>query len=199
MGVFSLSINSKIIAFSLLLSIGTLIIVTALSFSTADTLLRERAKDQLISEASGRGAAIRALIKLKIEQIRLLAEDKIIIEDLSEDKKIDRNAIFNLEVEPFMRILGRTLNITNIKIINSDGLILLSSDPSEEGLVYENVNNIEFVFSKVNNERMSIVKVPIIADGKRIGGVIAILGVNDFDEILLNRKGLGNTGEVYLV
>ncbi|RMF28937.1 MAG: sensor histidine kinase [Candidatus Nitrosothermus koennekii] len=201
---FTISINSKIIALSLLLSLGTLIIITSLSFSTANELLRKRAEDQLLSEATGRGAAIRSLITLRIEQIRFLGEDEVIkdiLKDLHNNQMDNPRSLFLAEVEPFINILGASLEIDNIKLLDNNANILLSTDPVEEGkrFTIDKVEKAFLTFAPVNGERKAIVAVPVLDDGRSIGSVIATLGVSDFDKILLNRKGLGNTGEVYMV
>ncbi len=194
------SIEGKIIIFSLLLSLGTLIIITSLSFSTTDNLLRERAQNQFLSEATGRGSAIRALITLRIEQIRFLAEDNAIKELLSNNLDSTLRERFIKTIDPFMRTLGVAHEIENIKLVNGDGVILLSTLPFEEGTNYsKSVNNVSFTFALVDNERKAIVEVPVLDKDRYIGTIVATLGVNSFDEILLNRKGLGDTGEVYLV
>ncbi|MEO9320105.1 MAG: ATP-binding protein [Nitrososphaera sp.] len=69
-----------------------------------------------------------------------------------------------------------------------------------------------FHFGLVNGARDAIVIVPIISrsvagatnstsapPNTQIGEMVATMNMNGFDDILLNRKGLGQTGEVYLV
>ncbi len=195
---FTLSINNKIIILSLLLSLSTLIIITSVSVSMTNDILKQRGKDQLISESTGRGTTIRSLINLRIEQIRFLAEDEV-IKDLIKSNSIDKHAIFITELNPFMSILGDSLDIENIRVVRND-TILLSTKMEEEGKEYllDN-NNASLSFVLIDNERKAIVTVPVLDNGISISTIVATLGVDNFDEILLNRKGLGDTGEVYIV
>lgn len=197
---FVVSINSKIIALSLLLSLGTLIIITYLSFTTADRLLRERGEDQLLSEATGRGAAIRSLISLRIEEVRFLAENNITQELILDADAADRES-FLAEINLFMSALGES-EVENIKLVNNNGLIVFSTESSEEGEIYPLVNKYEravLTFAPINGERRAIVIIPILDNRARIGSLVTTLGGSDFDKILLNRQGLGDTGEVYMV
>jgi len=196
---FTLSINNKIIILSLLLSLSTLIIITAVSVSMTNDILKQRGKDQLISESTGRGTTIRSLINLRIEQIRFLTEDEV-IKDLIKSNSIDKHTIFIAELNPFMSILGDSLDIENIRAVRN-GTILLSTKMEEEGSEYllSDINKASLSFELIDNERKAIVVVPVLDNGISIGTIVATLGVGSFDEILLNRKGLGNTGEVYIV
>jgi PAS domain S-box-containing protein len=162
-------------------------------------ILKQRGKDQLISESTGRGTTIRSLINLRIEQIRFLTEDEV-IKDLIKSNSIDKHAIFIAELNPFMSILGDSLDIENIRAVRN-GTILLSTKMEEEGSEYllSDINKASLSFELIDNERKAIVVVPVLDNGISIGTIVATLGVGSFDEILLNRKGLGNTGEVYIV
>ena len=216
-----LSINSKIIALSLILSLAALITVSILSFIAANNLLKERVEDQLISESTGRGTAIRSLIETRIQQIHLLGTNGIIqniVSQLYQNKTIDSNKDlqvyqkdFQLAIESFQKVLGKSAILENVKVIGEKVKAVISTDPSESGKNYS--DNLElrrglaepFVyFDLKNNERKTIVTVPLQEIGNNesstpVGVIIATMDTRAFDEILLNRKGLGETGEVYLV
>ncbi|HEU4984061.1 MAG TPA: hypothetical protein VFT58_00360, partial [Nitrososphaera sp.] len=111
-----LSIRSKITFISLFLSITTLFAVALISFISADNQLRERVSDQLISESTGRGAAIRSLVDTRIEQIRLMFTNSVLqqaIEELNQngssisDQRMQayRND-FTAGIESFRQVVG---------------------------------------------------------------------------------------------
>jgi PAS domain S-box-containing protein len=216
-----LSINSKIIALSLILSLAALIIVSIMSFIAANNLLKERVEDQLISESTGRGGAIRSLIETRIQQIRLLGTNGIIqniIFQLYQNKTADSNTVlpiyqkdFQTEIESFQKVLGKSAILENVKVIGVNGRVLISTDPSDIGKNYSDhlelrrgVTEPFVYFDLKDNERKTIVTVPVLRiDNNKtsnpIGVIVATMDSRAFDEILLNRKGLGQTGEVYLV
>lgn len=215
------SINSKIVALSLLISLAALITVSLISFIAAHNLLKERVEDQLISESTGRGAAVRSLIETRIQQVNLLGTNDIIqniVSQLYQNKTVgsSRDIViyennFQKEIESFQQVLGKSAILENVKVIRIDGKVLMSTDPSENGRNYSDSFKIKrglagpFVyFDFNNNKRETIVTVPIVGSSNNeastpIGAIIATMDTDAFDQILLNRKGLGETGEVYLV
>lgn len=210
-----LSIKSKIIFVSLFLAITTLFALSIISFISADNLLRERVSDQLVSESTGRGAAVRSLIDTRIEQVRLMFTNAVIqnaIKDLSSgatgEQKATHRQDFQSEIESFRQVVGSSAGLENVKVAGRDGTILLSSNSTEEGthmsdgrLFQRAIAASLLEFDSVGGQRKAIVAAPVYEHGQPepIGAVIATMDVAGFDEILLNRKGLGQTGEVYLV
>ncbi|WP_337861501.1 ATP-binding protein [Nitrososphaera sp.] len=214
-----LSIKSKIIFVSLFLSVTTLFAVSIISFISADNLLRERVSDQLVSESTGRGAAIRSLVDTKIEQVRLMftgsvaqeAVERLNAGPVPPEQMDEYRRNFQAEVESFRQVIGTPAGLENIKVLGRDGTVLLSSDPSEEGAdlsgderFRRGIRESLLQFEQVRGERKVTVAVPVYRYGEAgtsepIGAAIATMDVGKFDEILLNREGLGQTGEVYLV
>ncbi|HVX01736.1 MAG TPA: hypothetical protein VHA09_01135, partial [Nitrososphaera sp.] len=144
-----LSIRSKITFVSLFLSITTLFAVALISFISADNQLRERVSDQLISESTGRGAAMRSLIDTRIEQIRLMFTNSALQNAIEEIDNNNSNtgptetisaqqmqayrADFAAGIESFRQVVGASAGLENVKVIGTDGHVLFSSDRSEEG------------------------------------------------------------------
>lgn len=215
------SINSKIVAMSLLISLAALITVSLISFIAANNLLKERVEDQLISESTGRGAAVRSLIETRIQQVNLLGTNDIIrniVSQLYQNKTVGSRDIvtyendFQREIGSFQQVLGKSAILENVKVIGIDGKVLMSTNASENGRNYS--DNFRFkrgmdgpflYFDFNNNKRETIVTVPIVGSSSNneastpVGVIIATMDTDAFDLILLNRKGLGETGEVYLV
>ncbi|NOJ27797.1 MAG: hypothetical protein DA330_07300 [Nitrososphaera sp.] len=208
------SIKSKIIFVSLFLSITTLFAVSLLSFISADNVLRDRASDQLLSESTNRGVALRSLVDTRIQQARLLAANESIqngVQLFNENGMPDGKQLedlrkeFEIEIESFQHGIGESTILEDVKILGKDGTIFLSSDPAEQGsklsIFPDTSSSLEFL--PVGDGRKAVVTVPIFEHGKiqskPIGVLVATTDVAGFDEILLNRKGLGDTGEVYLV
>lgn len=215
-----LSIKSKIIFVSLFLSLTTLFSVSLISYISADNLLRERVSDQLISESTGRGAAVRSLVDTRIEQTKLMLTNSAIqqaVDDINsgpaptEEEMARNRAEFQSELESFRRVVGVSMGLENVKVVGSAGTVLLSSDAAEEGLDLSHDDRFLramdegfLEFDSVGGQRKIVVAVPVfrygeVGESEPIGVTIATMDVAKFDEILLNREGLGQTGEVYLV
>jgi hypothetical protein len=162
----------------LILSLAALITVSIMSFIAANNLLKERVEDQLISESTGRGAAIRSLIETRIQQIRLLGTNGIIqniILQLYQNKTIDSNEVlqvyqkdFQREIESFQKVLGKSAILENVKVIGVNGKVLISTDPSEIGKNYSDKLELRrglaeplVYFDLKDNKRKTIIAVPI--------------------------------------
>jgi signal transduction histidine kinase len=230
----------KIIA-SLLSAFITLVgIIALLSSNIANDLLRERIEKQFLSESFGRGEAIRSLLELYSNQVnhlsyRLSTDEEITRAILLANKQDGRTDSYNghnyssiileRKIEESGVTFGNSTHIRNIKIMDRNGYVLLSSNPSETGKNASHFENIQrnpnsttnygtaiIEIKKVNDENRQLVEftMPFKEQQPSIGNrknptadrsffISTSLDTNSFEKILLNRKGLGESGEAYLV
>ena len=209
-------------------------------------MLKDRIESQFLSESSSRGDAIRLLMGIYINQVNHLADR------LSTDNEIRQILVSNGQEKPHLYtgsytnstvlekkvveyggIFDNATNIKDIKIMNENGEILLSSHPAESGKNTSSskpypddanhfsntlTNNTDPLvkLEKVKNEnkqlititipfeiKLDIVKQNTTLNQKESNGdrlfFSASIDTDSFNTILLNRKGLGQSGEVYLV
>jgi signal transduction histidine kinase len=230
----------KIIA-SLLSAFITLVgIIALLSSNIANDLLRERIEKQFLSESFGRGEAIRSLLELYSNQVnhlsyRLSTDEEITKAILLANKQDGRTDSYNghnyssiileRKIEESGVTFGNSTHIRNIKIMDRNGYVLLSSNPSETGQNASHFDNNQrnpnsttnygtaiIEIKKVNDENRQLVEftMPFKEQQPSIGNrknptadrsffISTSLDTNSFEKILLNRKGLGESGEAYLV
>jgi signal transduction histidine kinase len=230
----------KIIA-SLLSAFITLVgIIALLSSNIANDLLRERIENQFLSESFGRGEAIRSLLELYSNQVnhlsyRLSTDEEITRAILLANKQDGRTDSYNghnyssiileRKIEESGVTFGNSTHIRNIKIMDRNGYVLLSSNPSETGQNASHFDNNQrnpnsttnygtaiIEIKKVNDENRQLVEftMPFKEQQPSIGNrknptadrsffISTSLDTNSFEKILLNRKGLGESGEAYLV
>ena len=230
----------KIIA-SLLSAFITLVgIIVLLSSNIANDLLRERIENQFLSESFGRGEAIRSLLEIYSNQVnhlsyRLSTDEDITRAILLANKQDGRTDSYNgynyssiileRKIEEFKATFGNSAHIRNIKIMDGNGYVLLSSNPSETGQKALHFDNIQPNPNSTTNYGTAIIEIKKVNDGNRqlieftmpfkeqqpsVGNrenstadrpffISTSLDTNSFDKILLNRKGLGGSGEAYLV
>ena len=236
----------KIIAsllFTFILLAGIIII---LSSNIANDMLRDRIESQFLSESSSRGDAIRLLMEIYINQVNHLANRLSIDNDireilvskgqekhrLSTDNSPNSN-ILEQKVVEYGGTFDNATNIKDIKIMNENGEILLSSHPAESGKntssskpysddanhfsnTLTNYTDPLVKLEKVKNENKQLITITIPfeinpdivkqnatlnekeSNGDRLF-ISASIDTDSFNTILLNRKGLGQSGEVYLV
>ena len=209
-------------------------------------MLRDRIESQFLSESSSRGDAIRLLMEIYINQVNHLANRLSIDNDireilvskgqekhrLSTDNSPNSN-ILEQKVVEYGGTFDNATNIKDIKIMNENGEILLSSHPAESGKnalsskpypddanhfsnTLTNYTDPLVKLEKVKNENKQLITITIPfeinpdivkqnatlnvkeSNGDRLF-ISATIDTDSFNTILLNRKGLGQSGEVYLV
>jgi signal transduction histidine kinase len=230
--------NDKIKVIASLLSVFILVVgIIAISSSNiANDILKGRIENQFLSESTGRGESIRSLLEIYSNQINHLAyrlsNDNeirdILLANESERRRLSYDEynglpILEQKVSEYGVTFDNSTYIRNIKIMDRNGDVLLSSNPSETGQrvpylnnikTYSNttnygVTNIELNKVKDENRQLVIFTMPFYkgqqhASDKKGNSnndffISTNLDTNSFNKILLNRKGLGESGEVYLV
>jgi len=206
----------------MIVSVSVLIITSFLSFNYAEEILKERATNQLISESTIRGNSIENLFDTRIKDVQNLATDTIIqnlVNELNQEKlnpdydpKIEemRNE-FLIQVKAFQESFGYSIEIEDIKIIGKKGVLffslerILRNDFSQDSRFIKGLEESFIDFEPADNfGKKMVVTIPMFAkDDEKgsapIGVIISKMRTASIDEILLNRGGLGQTGEVYLV
>jgi len=219
----SFGINKMLISLVLAVSIISISSIALLSFNSATEVLEERIKDQLTSESTIRGNSILSLVHTRILEMNVLSADPMIrnlvhelnqIEYQSEyySKIQDKKRDFLIQVQAFQEAVKFSIGFEDVKFIGKDGRVffsLVSLDKTDnfsqdsrflQGLIASFVD-----FEQApNTANKMIVTVPIFElesgwGSEPIGVIIATLRTDDLNAILLDRGGLGDSGEVYLV
>ncbi|QLH03686.1 adenylate/guanylate cyclase domain-containing protein [Nitrosopumilus cobalaminigenes] len=216
----SFNLGKKLIFLVLIVSIVTLSITAFLSFNYADQILKERAGDQLLGESIVRGDTLRLLFESRIEQNNILANDPMIQLLVSEMNQIPEDELkefkesnrrdFLIQVQAFQELIGFSIGFEDTKIIGSNGKVFFSlSGISDENFIGDKFfqrglkeSFIEFESAEVGKKM--IVVSPIFADDSKIGDepigvIISRMRTASIDNVLINRSGLGESGEVYIV
>ena len=204
----------------MIVSIVSLTITGFLSFNYADQILKERAEDQLLGESSIRGDTLRLLFESRIEQNNILANDPMIqflileMNKVTEDKLKDKKEItrkdFLIQVQAFQELIGFSIGFEDVKIIGVNGKIFFSLGGIKNGdflgnpLFQRGLEESFIEFEPTENGKKMIVVSPVFADDDKrgdepIGIIVSKIRTAAIDNILLDRSGLGDTGEVYIV
>jgi class 3 adenylate cyclase len=200
-----------------LMGIGITII---LSFHYANIIIEERITDQLTSESAIRGDSVRSLLSSKIQQIQVIATDPMIRNLIDEFNAIEdqptfdaripeRRVGFLIQIQAFEASIGGANDLENVEIVNKDGKRIFALINTKDKTDFNNPifrkglegPFAEFVLGK-DGERKLVVATPIFSkpkDTEAIGVAIVTANTSLVDQILLNRQGLGETGESYLV
>ena len=216
----SFSIDKKLIFLVITVSVITLLITAYLSFNYAEQILIERANDLLLGESTVRGNTIRLLFESRIDQNQILANDpmiKILVNELSQTSENEFDKVreskrrdFLTQVQAFQTLIGFSIGFEDVKIIGTNGKVFYSlgklADDNffHDPLFQKGLKKSIIDFEPTTTGKKMIVVSPIFApDSKKndesIGVVISRMRTESLDSILVDRSGLGKTGEVYIV
>jgi len=145
-----------------------------------------------------------------------LNEKKIFIENLVLIEKVEK-VLLNpsspniLAVnERFQKIIDLSDELLSISIINDLGIIITSTNQNLVGL--NRSNNEAFLYGKEDTyiqgvnftlegtkEPIMFSSAPVIKDSKFLGVIVVRLSTKRLNEIVLDKTGIGKTGETYLI
>jgi class 3 adenylate cyclase len=216
----SFALDKKLILLVMGVSIFALSITAFLSFNYAEQILKERTGEQLFGESTIRGDTLRFLFESRVEQNQIIATDpmiKILVTDLNqipegelEDSIEGKRRDFLTEIQAFQTLIGFSIGFEDVKIIGKNGEIFFSlgrieKDNFENDPLFQKGIQSSFVeFEPFQDTKKMIVISPIFAEDSKIGDeaigvVISRMRTAAIDDILLNRSGLGESGEIYIV
>ncbi|MDH3617399.1 MAG: HAMP domain-containing protein [Nitrosopumilus sp.] len=216
----SFAINKKLILLVMSVSIIALSITAFLSFNYAEQILKERTGEQLFGESTIRGDTLRILFESRIEQNQIIATDpmiEILVTDLNQtpeeelQKSIEgKRRDFLTQIQAFQTLIGFSIGFEDVKIIGKNGQIFFSLGRTEKDnfkndpLFQKGIQSSFVDFEPFQNSKKMIVVSPIFAEDSKIGDeaigvVISRMRTAAIDNILLNRSGLGESGEIYIV
>lgn len=216
-----LTLDKKLVTLAIFVAVIGIGITIALSFHYSNIILEERIMDQLLSESTIRGDSIRSLFNSKLQQIQVIGTDPMIrnlIGDLNvvdneyvlteriAEKRID----FLIQIQAFETTIGGSNELENVEIIGKNGreLFSLINNKNKNNFLADQrfVKGTKEPFAEIilgkDNKRKLVTVTPIFdkpKDKEAIGVAIVTTNTQSIDQILLNRFGLGNTGEAYLV
>lgn len=218
---FLISLDKKLIFLVMVASIIALSTTAFLSFTFSQEILKERISDQLLSESELRGNAIRNIFDTRIKDAQILATNPMIqtlVEELNQyqnepDFKSftkEKRSAFLIEIKTFRELVGYSIGFFDVKIIGNQGMVhfslgkLSDADFSRNERYLRGLTSSFVEIEPTNNQgRKLVVVTPIFSressNPEPIGAIIADMSTTDIDDVLLNRGGLGNTGETYLV
>ncbi|MCV0430804.1 cache domain-containing protein [Nitrosopumilus sp.] len=216
----SFNLGKKLVLLVMLVSITALGITSYMSIDYASETLKERGGELLIGESSIRGESLKSIFESRIEQNHILANDPMIQSLVSEMNQIPKNQLkefqesnrrdFLIQIQAFQELIGFSIGFEDTKIIGNNGNIYFSlvgntEDNFSENEFFKRGLESSFIdFESIKSGKKLIVISPIFAkDSKKgdepIGVIISKMRTASIDNVLVNRSGLGETGEVYIV
>lgn len=214
------TLDKKLVTLVILVSMTGIGVTIGFSFHYSNIIIEERVMDQLTSESAIRGDSIKSTFSSKLQQIQVIGTDPMIrnlinefnaIQDdsVAQSKISEKRIDFLIQIQAFESSIGGADDLENVEIVGKDGMRLFAlintkttkdylADPVFQSGIKE--QSVEITRGS-NGQRLLIAATPIFdkADQDAIGVAIVTMNADSLDQVLLNRLGLGSTGESYLV
>ena len=214
------NLGKKLVLLVMLVTVIALGITSYMSTDYASETLKERGAELLIGESSIRGESLESIFESRIEQNKILANDPMIQllvfemngisnNELKESKESNRRN-FLIQIQAFQELVGFSIGFEDTKIIGKNGKAFFSlsgntnEDYTKNEFFKRGLNESFIKFEPAESGKKLVVVSPIFADDSKrgdesIGVIISKMRTASIDNIFLNRSGLGETGEVYIV
>ena len=214
------NLGKKLVLLVMLVTVVALGITSYMSTDYASETLKERGGELLIGESSIRGESLMSIFESRIEQNKILANDPMIQSLVLEMNEIPNDKLkesqesnrrnFLIQVQAFQELVGFSIGFEDTKVIGKNGIAFFSlsgntnEDFTKDELFQRGLNESFIEFEQAEAGKKLVVVSPIFADNskrgdKPIGVIISKMRTTPIDNIFLNRSGLGETGEVYIV
>ncbi|MBN8580708.1 MAG: GAF domain-containing protein [Anaerolineae bacterium] len=212
----SMSLQTRLLLTSILLVLIPALITTTISTYISSQGLTNAAFDQLESVATLKENQIRIWLDTLQTSLELVFADQQSIrlvtavinqeEEENNDAFLDKSKLrFDLE-----RYTGLSGYFTEIFIMNTNGVVLLSTIENQENKIFSNQNFFtegikgSFINPPTYEPAFSnysiIISQPLVGQNGKIIGVLAgRVNLSTLNSIMSERAGLGETGETYLV
>jgi methyl-accepting chemotaxis protein len=219
---FSHSLNGRLISLFVAMSVVPLVAIAMLSFNAAQGALSNKIGSELHSLAVSRAEAVKILNEMRVQQASTFAAGEKVQDVFGlynaketganvDDSQLREasNTILG-EFSEFKQATGGNDGFYKIKMVSMKGTVFFSSDSSEVGknlaqdlnfqrAKQQPVSFIQYDADKKEGARTVIVPVTTHGGQDIIGVIYSSVPIHVASQILLNREGLGETGETYLV
>jgi signal transduction histidine kinase/CheY-like chemotaxis protein len=208
------SLRTKIVCYFLLISLIVLSLVGVAAYIQATEMLKQSVFDRLDAVATMKEDGLNRWIDDQIQNVVLIAwlpelQDEfaaIINENGTEQHSSSYQNLSQL----LQQVLTHTSYTEEIFLLDQSGKVVFSTNASHEGYSFENFSffnqglsktYVQTIYPSPLTGRPVIMIVTPVFDlhGRRTGILASHLSLERVDRILLERSGLGNSGESYLV
>jgi len=214
------TLDKKLVTLVILVSMTGIGVTIGFSFHYSNIIIEERVMDQLTSESAIRGDAIKSTFSSKLQQIQVIATDPMIRnlinefnaipdESVAQSKISEKRIDFLIQIQAFESSIGGANDLENVEIIGKDGMrlfALINTKTTKDYLADQVFQRgirepLVEIARGDNGQRLLIAATPIFdkMDQDAIGVAIVTMNADSLDQVLLNRLGLGSTGESYIV
>ncbi|UVS70122.1 methyl-accepting chemotaxis protein [Nitrososphaera viennensis] len=218
------SLNGRLISLFIAMSVVPLAAIAVLSFNSAQDALSNKISNELHSLAVSRMEAVKILNEMRLQQASTFASGERVQDlfqlynakeagaSIDESQLKEASSTLMGEFSEFKEATGGDKDgFYKIKTVSMHGTVFYSSsdgsevgksiaqDPNFQKAKQQPVSFVEYDAARKEGARTIIVPVTAHGGQDTIGVVYASVPTHVASQILLNREGLGESGETYLV
>ena len=214
MRLWKTSLMARLVGYFLLLSLATVTLVGLIAYMRARDALQQSVFDRLVAVATLKEDELNRWIDAQRRDVVFIAwlpevrtQAGLLLGDPTSDPTYQ--AAYALLTEYLKFVVTSTSDSAELFILDLDGNIVLSTDKAHEGLSQAKAAYFvdgrsrltqQVYTSPLTGEPTITLATPLFDEGKRRVGVLAShLNLARIDRLILERTGLGTSGETYLV
>ncbi|MCP4544550.1 MAG: response regulator [Chloroflexi bacterium] len=211
----SKSLMVRLVASFLLLSVVTVGLVAAIAYSNAIKLLEQSLFEQLGTVATFKAEELNLWVRERQQDVHAITRSpqiqrhgKILLNHQASEPEYQ--SAYDLLSEQLSSLAIGKPDLEEIFILDADGLVVLSTNSAHQGQLEngakyfiqgQSATFVQNVYPAPETGKPSMtIATPLFDESGNHLGVVAIhLDLDLMDKILLERAGLGETGETYLI
>jgi len=209
---FTESLNTKLTAAFVLVSVVSILTVAFFSFVAAENSLKERITSHLQNEAKYRAELIKQIWDLRVEQVQFLSYGKIKSILQKSNITVPDQIMNRQELKNIITPLLETSGLYDIQIINRNGKIVyttnknqVGTDLSQDPKFIRGTKESFYALQKnpQTDKLMMVILIPVTVNKTGSSDILGVIEVSRdlplANQITTDRANLGKTGEIYLV
>lgn len=200
-----MKIKTKLSLIFTIFSLFGMLVILSVAFYNADTETISVSKNHLSAIAEIQKNRVNELINKDLELLNQIKNRTGIVDDVNSlENKKDSTVLANLDAR-LKDAKNSSQRFDDIAIYNRKGELLTSSNPEINVEDYYDVDELKDEISQnkieisYKNDRKLIIHGPIIKDGSILGTLLIISDTSNFQAIMHDYSGLGETGETAIV
>jgi len=209
---FTESLNTKLTAAFVLVSVVSILTVAFFSFVAAENSLKERITSHLQNEAKYRAELIKQIWDLRVEQVQFLSYGKIKSILQKSNITVPDQIMNRQELKNIITPLLETSGLYDIQIINRNGKIVyttnknqVGTDLSQDPKFIRGTKESFYALQKnpQTDKLMMVILIPVTVNKTGSSDILGVIEVSRdlplANQITTDRANLGKTGEIYVV
>ncbi|MCX6738609.1 MAG: cache domain-containing protein [Candidatus Parcubacteria bacterium] len=198
-----MKIRNKLITYFIIVLVVPMTVLSFVLLRNSQINLENEITSNLETTASNRKNQIEQFFQNNIDIVKIIAGRSVLkaefVKYIDNPSKEQQNVVSSFLDDPLVSLPS----IKELSLIDLSGIIVASSDRkvigkdlSKEKYFIEGGRNAQSYFSDEKGTLSLFCVTPVLVNGKVVGFIRSLVGMNVLEEIVKDKTGLGETGEV---